>query len=238
MCCSSNIQASTKPSCYETVGHVALGIGLVAAVIAAIAVLAIFAPAVGLFILGASFTAALAMKVGIGTGAVALLLCTTAASLYCLHGKKRELTPTERLANLLSSQEPENLSEPVTESNDHERDLENNLKDYIHWYARSWEVFDCAFDHPELQPETAASWSVAKGYPALVKFKEGSVSYTFNQPRTNNHVELKVEILYQKNPKGIFVTVWSDKFEDKFQRMVVEELRTLMPQMQVILRQS
>ena len=79
---------------HKTAAHVALGLMAVATVIATVAIVSLLVPAVGLFILGASFTALLAGKIVLGACITVIVLALTALGLYYLHGSQK-LSPSQ-----------------------------------------------------------------------------------------------------------------------------------------------
>lgn len=225
MCCSSEVNASSAPFCYETLGHVALGLSIVAALVAAVATVTLFVPAVGVFILGASFTAALAFNVTIGAWVATLLLTTAAITLYCLHGKNREKTPTELLSNLPSTFEPQ----PVTGlfSIETEDSFVDGLKGYARAFSRSLGVFDSTLENPQESKEIVAAWRIAREYPAQLSFGKNLLEYRFEQKGyfANTLLSLQVIIYYTKYPCTAVVRIVNDpEGSAKYQQVIRDEL--------------
>lgn len=155
-CFNSNVVDNQDPSCCLKVSRgAAIGLAAAAAVIAVIAIVSIFVPPVGLFLLGASFTASLATMICVGSGIGALLFGLAATILCCKSsaGTVVSTVPAETSARLIG---------------------------FVDTYNVHFDRFKNAITNKNEQPGLIRSHAeLAQDFPARVEFLQSNISYQF-----------------------------------------------------------
>lgn len=158
MCCcfNANVENQNSSCCLKISSVVSIGLAAVAALIAAVALVAIFVPPVGLFILGASFTTALATQICIGSSIAALILGAIGTTLCCVKGK----SPVESLPAI--SEEDKTF-------------LENHVQTFVNGFNEIKDVIG-----KDTRQIGVVTFHKQHQYPATVSFLQNHASYSFN----------------------------------------------------------
>ena len=156
-CCSNSNNVSLQTnSHYLTAAYVAGTLGVVAALVAAVAVVALFVPVVGIFILGASFTAALATKICIGAAITAVVSGLATIGL-CYLRRQSTASSTQTASRVNTDQ----------------------LKDRINFYNAQLKSLIDAKGCRIKQNAEAAFHVNSQAYPAIASFQDGKIHYVF-----------------------------------------------------------